>query len=134
VRAPVSYPSDPQPLGGGRILLADYARPGHVLIITTTGKVLWRYGPTLGPGMLDHPSLALRLRSGLIAVNDDYRHRVVLISIPRHRIVWQYGHTGVKGTAAGYLNTPDGIDLLPYRRALRIAAIRSRHPHNRKAS
>ena len=28
VKAPVSYPSDPQPLPGGRILLADYATPG----------------------------------------------------------------------------------------------------------
>src|SRR5712692_3566253 len=75
VQAPVSYPSDPQWLGGGRILLADYARPGHALIMTTRGTVLWRYGPASGPGMLDHPSLALRLRRGLIAVNDDFRHR-----------------------------------------------------------
>jgi hypothetical protein len=92
--------------------------------MTTHGHVLWRYGPTSGPGQLDHPSLALRLRSGLIAVNDDYRHRVVLISIPRHKIIWQYGHTDVKGTADGYLNTPDGMDLLPYRRALTIPSLR----------
>ncbi|MGB2951932.1 MAG: hypothetical protein WBB74_00910, partial [Gaiellaceae bacterium] len=124
VRAPVSYPSDPQWLGGGHILLSDYARPGHVLIMTTRGRLLWRYGPSSGPGMLDHPSLALRLRSGLIAVNDDYRHRVVLISIRRRRIVWQYGHTDAKGTRPGFLNTPDGMDLLPYERARRISAIR----------
>jgi outer membrane protein assembly factor BamB len=124
VRAPVSYPSDPQWLGDGKILIADYARPGHVLIMTTHGRVLWRYGPTSGPGALDHPSLALRLRSGLIAVNDDFRHRVVLISIPRRKIIWQYGHTDVKGTADGYLNTPDGMDLLPYRKALTTPALR----------
>ena len=116
VQAPVSYPSDPQWLGGGRILMADYARPGHALIMTTHGRVIWRYGPSSGPGMLDHPSLALRLGSGLIAVNDDFRHRVVLISVARHRIVWQYGHTGAKGRRPGYLNTPDGMDLLPYAR------------------
>ena len=29
------------------------------------------------------------------------------------RIVWQYGHTGVSGTAPGFLNKPDGLDLLP---------------------
>src|SRR4029077_1118094 len=114
---------DPQPLGNGKILLADYAKPGHVLIMTTRGRVLWRYGPPFGPGMLNHPSLALQIRSGLIAVNDDFRHRVVLISVARKRIVWQYGHTDVKGTAAGYLNTPDGLDLLPYRRALAIPAL-----------
>lgn len=124
VRAPVSYPSDPQWLGHGRILIADYHRPGHVLIMTTKGRVVWRYGPRSGPGALDHPSLALALTPTLIAVNDDYRHRVVVISIPRHRIVWQYGHTDVKGTAPGYLNTPDGMDLLPFDRAMAIPALR----------
>ncbi len=34
----------------GRILLADYARPGHVIIMTRTGRVLWRYGPPSGRG------------------------------------------------------------------------------------
>ncbi|HWX52602.1 MAG TPA: hypothetical protein VNY34_04875, partial [Solirubrobacteraceae bacterium] len=61
VRAPVSYPSDPQPLPGGRILLADYASPGHVLIMDHAGNVLWRYGPSQGFGRMDHPSLAMPL-------------------------------------------------------------------------
>ena len=124
-RAPVSYPSDPQWLGGGKILVADYARPGHALILNSRGRVLWRYGPSSGPAMLDHPSLAIQLRPGLIAVNDDYRDRVVLISVARKRIVWQYGHTGVKGARAGFLNTPDGMDLLPAARLKEVPAIRS---------
>jgi outer membrane protein assembly factor BamB len=124
-QAPVSYPSDPQWLGGGRILLADYARPGHILIVNTRGDVLWRYGPSSGPGMLDHPSLAMRIRSGLIAVNDDYRDRVVLIDIHSRKIVWQYGHTDIRGTAPGYLNTPDGMDLLPAAQALALPALRT---------
>jgi hypothetical protein len=28
-------------------------------------------------------------------------------------VVWQYGVTGVAGRRAGYLNNPDGIDLVP---------------------
>jgi len=112
VRAPVSYPSDPQLLGPGRFLLADYTRPGHALIMTRRGRVLWRYGPDSGPGALDHPSLALPIGHGLIAVNDDYRHRVVLISIRTRRIVWQYGQTDVPGRRHGRLNTPDGLALL----------------------
>ena len=123
-QAPVSYPSDPQWLGGGRILLADYASPGRAIIVTTTGRVLWRYGPRSGPGALDHPSLALWVKPGLIAINDDYRDRVVLVSIPKHRIVWQYGHTDVKGTAPGYLDTPDGLDVLPFARAASIPQLR----------
>jgi hypothetical protein len=124
VRAPVSYPSDPQPIGHGRILIADYARPGHALIMTRRGRITWRYGPPSGPGELDHPSLALRITPDLIAVNDDFRHRVVLISIRLKRIVWQYGHTGVPGRRAGFLNTPDGLDLLRTADAQRTPAVR----------
>jgi len=113
VRAPVGYPSDPQPLPGGRVLLADYSNPGHVLIINHHGRVLWRYGPRYGRGRLDHPSLAMALPNGDVAVNDDYRHRVVVIDPRTSRIVWQYGHTDHAGTAPGYLNTPDGMDLVP---------------------
>lgn len=113
IQAPVSYPSDPQPLPGGRVLLADYASPGHVLILNRHGQVLWRYGPAQGYGRLDHPSLAMPLPNGDIAVNDDYRDRVVIIDPRTRRIVWQYGHTDRPGTARGYLNTPDGMDFIP---------------------
>ncbi|HET8528017.1 MAG TPA: hypothetical protein VFL60_03830 [Gaiellaceae bacterium] len=113
VQAPVSYPSDPQLLAPNRILLADYAHPGHVLIMTARGRVLWRYGPASGPGELDHPSLAFRIAPGLVAINDDYRDRVVIVDIHTDRIVWQYGHTDTARAAPGYLNTPDGMDLLP---------------------
>jgi hypothetical protein len=125
VQAPVSYPSDPQLLAPNRILIADYARPGHALIMTRTGHVLWRYGPSSGPGELDHPSLATRIAPGLIAINDDYRHRVVLISMRTKRIVWQYGHTDAAGRRPGYLNTPDGLDLLHTAAAQRRPGVRS---------
>jgi N-acetylneuraminic acid mutarotase len=125
VQAPVSYPSDPQLLGPDRILLADYTRPGHALIMTSRGRVLWRYGPTSGPGELDHPSLAYRIGAGLIAINDDYRHRVVVVDIHTHRIVWQYGHTDRPGRGPGYLNTPDGLDLLKTSDAQRSPVIRA---------
>jgi hypothetical protein len=110
--APVSYPSDPQLLAPNRILLADYAKPGAAIIMTSSGRVLWRYGPASGPGELDHPSLATRIAPGLIAINDDFRDRVVIISMRTRRIVWQFGHTDQPGRANGYLNTPDGLDLL----------------------
>jgi hypothetical protein len=112
-RAPIAYPSDPQPLPGARILLADYSSPGHVLIMNRAGKVLWRYGPTEGNGRMDHPSLAMALPNGDIAVNDDFRDRVIVIDPRKRRIVWQYGHTDVGGTAPGYLHIPDGMDFIP---------------------
>jgi Kelch motif len=129
--APVSYPSDPQLIAPGRILLADYSKPGAALIMTPRGRVLWRYGPASGPGELDHPSLATRIAPGLIAINDDFRDRVVIVSVRTHRIVWQYGHTDRPGRADGYLNTPDGLDLLgtaEARRLPRLVHLLSRRP------
>ena len=112
-KAPVGYPSDPQPLPGGRVLLADYSNPGHILIIDRHGRVLWRYGPAHGYGRLDQPSLAMALPNGDVAVNDDYRDRVLVIDPRTNRIVWKYGHTDVPGTSYGHLNTPDGMDFIP---------------------
>jgi outer membrane protein assembly factor BamB len=113
IRAPVSYPSDPQPLPGGRVLLADYASTGHALIIDRRGHIVWRFGRAEGASKMDHPSLAMPLPNGDVAVNDDYRHRVIIIDPRTNKIVWQYGHTDQAGTAVGYLNTPDGMDFIP---------------------
>ncbi len=113
VRTPFTYPSDAQPLPGGRILVAGFQTPGVVDILGRTGRVLWSYSPASGPGMLAQPSLAVRWPNGMIAVTDDWHHRVVVIDPRTKRIVWQYGHLGVAGSAPGYLNKPDGLDLLP---------------------
>ncbi len=109
---PVTYPSDPQQLGPDLYLVADYTKPGGILEFTREGQIVWSYRPTSGPGMLDHPSLAERLPNGLIAVNDDYRHRVAFIDPATRAIVWQYGQTDQPGTGPDQLNTPDGFDLL----------------------
>jgi hypothetical protein len=113
VQAPVSYPSDPQILSGGRILLAGYTNPGTVLIMNRHGTVLWRYAPSAGFGALNHPSLAMMLPNGDIAINDDFNDRVVIVDPTKNAIVWQYGHSGIPGTGPGYLNTPDGMDFVP---------------------
>jgi outer membrane protein assembly factor BamB len=112
LQLPIAYPSDPQQLGSDRYLVADYSKPGGIYEFTRAGRILWSYHPSSGPRMLNHPSLAERLPNGLIAVNDDYRDRVVIID-PRHkRIVWQYGVTGQPGTGPNHLKIPDGFDLL----------------------
>jgi PQQ-like domain/Kelch motif len=112
VQLPIAYPSDPQQLGPDLYLVADYTSPGGIYKFNRQGKILWSYHPASGPGMLDHPSLAERLPGGLIAVNDDYRHRLAIIDPQTRKIVWQYGHTGEPGRAHDYLDTPDGFDLL----------------------
>ena len=112
VHLPITYPSDPQQLGPDLYLVSDYAKPGGILEFTREGRIVWTYRPASGDGMLDHPSLAERMPNGLIAVNDDYRHRVVFIDPATNAIVWQYGRTDRPGTGPDQLNTPDGFDLL----------------------
>jgi hypothetical protein len=103
----VLYPSDTNEVYPGRYLTVDYSNPGQVVEFTSTGHLLWRMGG------FNQPSLALPLPNGDILLNDDFNHRVCVVDPATHRIVWQYGHTGKSGTAAGYLNDPDGVDLVP---------------------
>jgi outer membrane protein assembly factor BamB len=118
IRSPVTYPSDAQLLPDGRVLVCSFAVPGRIVIVDRQGRIDWSFGTASGPDRLAKPSLAVRWPNGLIAANDDYNERVIVIDPRTKKIVWQYGHTGVSGTAAGYLNKPDGIDLLPSQEGL----------------
>jgi outer membrane protein assembly factor BamB len=112
IKLPISYPSDPQQLGPDLYLIADYAKPGGIYEFTREGQIVFSYTYAAGDQMLDHPSLTEQLPSGLLCVNDDYRHRVVIIDPHTKQIVWQYGQTDMAGTGPNQLNTPDGFDLL----------------------
>jgi outer membrane protein assembly factor BamB len=112
IHAPVQYPSDAQLDARGNVIVVDYANPGAVLRLSPTGRVLWRYGPRTGRGRLDHPSLAVPLPDGTIVLNDDERHRIVVIDPRTNRIVWQYGTTDRPSGAAGHLSVPDGIEVV----------------------
>jgi outer membrane protein assembly factor BamB len=103
----VAYPSDTVEVYPGRYLTSDYSGAGQVVEFNSSGKLLWRFGG------LNHPSLAIPLPNGDILFNDDFNHRVCVVDPATNRIVWQYGHTGVAGRGPGYLNDPDGVDLVP---------------------
>jgi hypothetical protein len=113
IRSPTTYPSDAQLLPNGNVLVAGFNTPGRVDILRPDGRIVWTYGPSSGRGSLDRPSLAVRWPNGMIAVSDDWHHRVVVIDPRTKRIVWQYGHFGIASSAPGYLSKPDGLDLLP---------------------
>jgi outer membrane protein assembly factor BamB len=112
LQLPIAYPSDPQQLGPDSYLIADFSTPGEVLAFTRAGQITWRYDVTSGPGALDHPSLAEQLPNGIIMLNDDHNDRMVAIDPATSALVWQYGVTGVAGTAPGLLNIPDGFDFV----------------------
>ena len=112
VQLPIAYPSDPQQLGPDRYLIADYAAPGEILEFTRAGRILYRYAPRSGPGMLNHPSLTELLPSGVFMSNDDYNDRMVATDPATGALVWQYGVTGSPGRGPGRLHTPDGFDVI----------------------
>lgn len=116
MRAPhVSYPSDAYPTHDGKVIVADFAKPGGVVIFDpATGKVVWEYRVKSGEAMLDHPSLALELPTGDIILNDDHRNRVLVIDRQTKKITWQYGTTDQAGHAPGLLFYPDGLDIDVY--------------------
>ncbi|HEX6524628.1 MAG TPA: hypothetical protein VF070_32175 [Streptosporangiaceae bacterium] len=103
----LQYPSDTNEIYPDRYLTADYADAGQIVEFNSAGRLLWRLGG------FNHPSLALPLPNGDILLNDDFNHRVCVVDPATSRIVWQYGHTGVAGHAPGYLDDPDGVDLVP---------------------
>ena len=117
VRAPrVRYPSDAFPTRDGQVIVADFSKPGRIVIFDPkSGKVSWEYYEQSGERMLNHPSLALELPNGNIVANDDQRHRVIVIDRATKAIVWQYGITDTPGHAPGYLFYPDGMDIDVFR-------------------
>lgn len=108
----VFYPSDTNQARPGVELTVDYSDPGQIVEFNRYGRTIWRYRPT-GRKSLNKPSLALPLPNGDVVANDDANHRVIVVNPRTDKVVWQYGHRAVPGTAPGYLDNPDGIDLMP---------------------
>jgi len=108
----IGYPSDPQPIGPDNYLVANYETPGGFIEFNRAGQILYRYAPSSGPDELNRPSLVELLPSGVLMSNDDYNDRMVAVDPATGALVWQYGRTGVPGTAPGLLDIPDGFDLL----------------------
>ena len=111
---PIHYPSDPQQLGPDLYLVSDYAiSPGGAIDeFNREGQILYRLQPTAGLARMNQPSLTELIPSGVFMTNDDYRDRMIAFDPPTGAVVWQYGTPDKPGTASGYLNTPDGFDLL----------------------
>ncbi len=108
-----TYPSDSNEVSPGVYVSVSYSDPGVLETFNNKGQLIWRYQPQPGQPQLNQPSLAMPLPNGDFLMNDDYNHRVVVIDPGTNKIVWQYGVTGQPGSAPGYLDKPDGVDLAP---------------------
>ena len=108
----IGYPSDPQQIGPDLYLCADYEHPGGIIEFNRAGQILYQYRAPSGINELNQPSLVELLPSGVFMINDDYRNRMAAIDPTTQALVWNYGVPDASGTAAGYLNIPDGFDIL----------------------
>jgi len=108
-----SAPVVQAPATGGRfpggLLIADRGN-GRLLVVTSTGRPLWRF-PTTGslpPGQAFAADDAFLAPDGkTIVANDESHNMIDRIDIVTRRVVWQYGHYGRPGRGPGYLNGPD---------------------------
>jgi len=125
---PISYPSDPQPMLNGDIIVANYHNPGSIIEINpATGKVVWQYFYASGEQSLNKPSLAFEMPNGIILANDDLNHRVIAIDKSTNQIVWQYGVTGKPGSSPGQLNIPDGLSIIIHATSIATSTPQSLH-------
>ena len=111
MQLPIRYPSDPQMTSAGNFLISSYTHPGRIIEIDRQGTVVWDYRAE-GEGGLNRPSLAIELPNGNILANDDLNHRIIVVEKASKKILWQYGVTGRRGDAPGYLHVPDGLDII----------------------
>jgi PQQ-like domain len=95
----------------------------RVIVVNEEGHIVWQYGQDggvagAGPNQLNVPVAATFLPNGNILITDQSNERVIEVNREKE-IVWQYGVTGVTGSAPctpgvtpGELNNPNSAELL----------------------
>ncbi len=115
--AAANPPSNPagDPLGGN-LLIADRGG-GYLLVVNPAKQVVWSQHLTWKSPTGIHSKWAddafLTPDHRHIIFNEEDNQAIDIMSIATGQITWTYGHPGVKGSAPGYLNTPDDAFQLP---------------------
>jgi len=109
------------PLGGCTDLV-NGCPDNRVIIVDPFGNIVWQYGTDgvtgAGDNQLNTPVHAVFLAGfphnpGFhVLITDQGNERVILVDLFSKKIVWQYGTTGVTGSAANQLNNPNSAELL----------------------
>jgi hypothetical protein len=101
---------------GGSLLIADRGG-GYLLVVNPAKQVVWSQHLTWKSPTGIHSKWAddafLTPDHRHIIFNEEDNQAIDIMSIATGRITWTYGHPGVKGSAPGYLNTPDDAFQLP---------------------
>jgi hypothetical protein len=107
----------PSPIPG-YLLIADRGN-NRMILVDSKKRIRWAY-PKPGtkpsvPFFFDDDTFFGAFGSGFgrIISNQEDQQTIEVISFPDRRVLWTYGHVGVKGTGRGFLDTPDDAYLLP---------------------
>lgn len=107
--------SDPSVLPGP-ILIADEDN-NRLLEVSPGGQVVWRFPRSgdLAPGQtFRYPDDAFFTPDGShIIATEELNFTVSLIEVGTHRLVWQYGRSGIHGSGPNRLWNPDDAMALP---------------------
>ncbi len=113
----IKDPDDVQVYKPNRIIVNEEDYSKVVEINTKTNQIVWSYGHLGVPGSANgylgqYVDDSFRIPGGNTLITDDVNMRVIAVN-RLGQIVWQYGHTGIRSNAAGYLNAPNDAMPLP---------------------
>ncbi len=98
------------------VLIAD-RNNNRLIVVNPQGDIVWQFPQPgdLAPGQTFlAPDDAFFTPNGQdIIATQESQFVISEISVATHRIVWQYGHPGVAGSASDYLDNPDDAMMLP---------------------
>jgi sugar lactone lactonase YvrE len=91
------------------LLIADRGN-GRLIVINDAKKIIWTFpvaGSLPGGRRFAADDAFFAPDGKTIVANDESRHVIYRIDIATRKVIWSYGHYQTKGSAKGYLNTPD---------------------------
>ena len=93
-----AIPRGPLP---GYLLIADRDN-NRAIIVSPAKKIIWERNGLRGPD----DTFFTPGYHGVIT-NEEFNDTLTAVSLRTKAALWRYGHDGVAGSSAGYLNTPD---------------------------
>lgn len=91
----------------GDLMIADRGND-RILIVDPSHNILWRFPKRHGRVKLHFDDDTFFADGGKsIISNEEQNHDIIRIAYPSGKLLWRFGHQGVKGSRSGYLDTPD---------------------------
>lgn len=95
----------------GDVLIAD-SHNNRILLVNPQKQIVWQFPPKGQPSpLVDDDDVFFGPHFDSIITNEEGHNVVAILNFKTEKVVWQYGHPGVAGSAPGYLNTPDDAFL-----------------------